>query len=550
MPDRGEGASTPAATAVAQPPAAWKDPLLWTVLLLAALLLFWSLDGRGLWQDEAETALLGVNILHFGLPYAHNGTNVVSQEAGKEFGPDFLWRWSPWIQYYLAAGSMAVLGPTTLAARLPFTLLGFLTVPLTYVLARLFGSIGVARLSALFLTLSVPFLLHTRQARWHGPAYLLVVLLLLGVVGMMEARRFAVAGSVASAVLLFYTNYLVAIGLLAAVAVAAPLCKPERHFLKRLGLAMLLTAILAAPGFIFFDVLGKPGSLNVAGVLAFLKKNAAAFATFVLPAPVLALLAAMLAIKPSGAWRAGDWKRGAVLLLLVCLLYVAYLAFAPLMMVRYLTVLLPPAAILLALSTDWLLRKSRPAGVLVLVLLLATDILHRMPFGYAGAPGTASADTFPSLGRVGFPLYGFLYEITHHFDDTERALGNYLREHARPDDVVLAGYGDLPLQFYSGRHVVGGLEGQPLPARPDWIFIRPFIMGREPGTDADVVQFIGDHSDLRWYRLEALPYRDYGLANNPDPWYHRFKAPKGALAVGVFRKRERPISAAEQRPER
>ena len=73
------------------------------------------------------------------------------------------------MQFYIAAGSLGVLGPTTLAARLPFAVLGFLAVPLTYLLARrLFGRVAVARLSALFLALSVPFLLHTRQARWCG----------------------------------------------------------------------------------------------------------------------------------------------------------------------------------------------------------------------------------------------------------------------------------------------------------------------------------------------------------------------------------------------
>src|SRR5207302_1394430 len=93
----------------------------------------------------------------------------ISQEASKEFGPDYLWRWSPWIQLYIAAGSFAVLGPTTLAARLPFTVLAFLTIPLTYRLARrLFDSIAAARLSALFLALSVPFLFFFNSFKEGG----------------------------------------------------------------------------------------------------------------------------------------------------------------------------------------------------------------------------------------------------------------------------------------------------------------------------------------------------------------------------------------------
>ncbi|HEV3261620.1 MAG TPA: glycosyltransferase family 39 protein, partial [Gemmataceae bacterium] len=148
----------------APPVPCWKDPVLWAILVLALPLLFGSLGDRCLWQDEAETALLGSNILRTGIPVAYDGKNLVSQETGREFGRDFVWRWSPWVQFYLAAASIKVLGAGTVAARLPFVVLGFLTIPATYVLARgLFGPVGVARLSALLLTLSVPFLLHARQ---------------------------------------------------------------------------------------------------------------------------------------------------------------------------------------------------------------------------------------------------------------------------------------------------------------------------------------------------------------------------------------------------
>src|SRR5271154_1924162 len=80
------------------------DKVLWAITALAAVLIFWSLGDRYLWQDEAETALLGKNILTFWRPIAYDGTNFVSQEAGREFNKsDFLWRWSPWIQFYVAA---------------------------------------------------------------------------------------------------------------------------------------------------------------------------------------------------------------------------------------------------------------------------------------------------------------------------------------------------------------------------------------------------------------------------------------------------------------
>ena len=89
------------------------------VVLVSALLIFFSLDQRILWIDEAETALLGRSILDRGVPTAFDGRNIISQEAGREYGPDYVWRWTPWLDKYLAAAAFAVLGESTFAARFP-----------------------------------------------------------------------------------------------------------------------------------------------------------------------------------------------------------------------------------------------------------------------------------------------------------------------------------------------------------------------------------------------------------------------------------------------
>src|SRR3954469_23530891 len=92
-------------------PAGWyRDPILWAITALAALLLLVNLGGRCLWEDEAETALLGRSIIHHGVPVAVDGGVVISQEAGKEIGPDGVWRWSPWLQFYVAAAGLRFVG--------------------------------------------------------------------------------------------------------------------------------------------------------------------------------------------------------------------------------------------------------------------------------------------------------------------------------------------------------------------------------------------------------------------------------------------------------
>ena len=191
------------------------------VVLISASLIFFSLDQRLLWIDEAETALLGRSILDRGVPTAFDGRNVISQELGREYGPDYVWRWTPWLDKYLAAAAFAVLGVSTFAARFPFAVLGLLCVISVYPLAlALFRDRRIGVLAMAFLALSVPFILHVRQCRYYSPAILCTIWVLYFFVGMARGQRGAVAGFVTAMTLLFQSSILNA----AATAVALVPC--------------------------------------------------------------------------------------------------------------------------------------------------------------------------------------------------------------------------------------------------------------------------------------------------------------------------------------
>lgn len=599
-----------------------RDRVLWAITALAALLIFWSLGGRYLWQDEAETALLGKNILMFGVPRAYDGTNLISQEASREFNQrDYLWRWSPWMQYYVAAISIGVLGPSTVAARLPFAVFGLLTVPATYVLARrLFESVWVARLSAFCLTVSVPFLLHARQSRWYAIFYLVSVVLLLCLARMVQGRRHAWLGFTAAAVVAFYTNYLTAVGFVACAAVAVLLVRRDRRFIGRLGAASLAIVLACLPGLLFSDVLGQAGretrdarqreaNVNAARQRANAPERffdslpgkvkqgvlySTEFSTYLLPLPVVVLLGALVLLRqfrpapqasgaptdqagrtsqekqkkhlaaasgPDEQPRSGAERSWVVALLLFCLLYLCYLSTAPWVMFRYLSVLLPVAAILMGAAVYGVFRLSRIAGALLLVVLVCSNPLHLVPLALLEVPGGIARDSYPrSKARdnqppqasMSFPLFGYLYEIGHPLNDGESYLIRYLQEHAGPNDIVIATYGDLPLQYYTGLQVVGGLQGQGefLPAGPSWIILRGFSISRAPRKDGELQHYLRGkylpaHADL----FESVPFPkefgpppgvptrtpegsplwpwpEYGPPpNSPEPIYHLFRGP-------------------------
>ena len=516
------------------------DPFLVAFLIVAAVLLFWGLGRRDLWQDEAETAMLAKNILRFKLPIVFDGVNLVSTEVGRDFGPDLLWRWSPWLQFYLTAASFAIFGTTTLAARLPYAGLGLLCVALTFFFVRrAFGSQRQARLSAVLLGLSVPFLLHCRQARWYALAYLLVICLFYALFELERRPRIAGVALALSAVLLFYTNYFVAIGLLTALCVALPILRPDRPFWRRLIIALSAAAIGMAPGVVFFNVFGKAGPFLAVKSAGFLVSYVDLVLTQLLPLPMLILLVWVLLRRGAAAPTLDSVRKRRAYFLLACIgLYTGYLALGPWELFRYLTPILPLCAVLLALALDGILGMSQLMGGALLVLLIGTDSLHVIPLGLSDSPGIGVKDRYGRIGPVSSPLAGFLHEMTHDFRDCSHVLAEYLKENARPADVVLVSYGDSPLQFYTGLKVVGSFQGQKLSDRPDWVAMHPYVIDSRPGRDLDVVRFIYKHVDLaRAYEPVKLPCRDFMLGSCTEPHEHLFREPAEGRELKVFRRK-------------
>src|SRR5438093_883203 len=161
---------------------------------------------------------------------------------------------TPWLDKYLAAGSFAVLGESTFAARFPFALLGLLCVISVYPLAlALFRDRWIGVLAMAFLALSVPFILHVRQCRYYSPIILCSIWALYFFVGIARGRRLAVAGFVTAMTLLFQSSILNA----AATAVALVPCVLVSRFdaaaLRRAALAAAVLLVLNAPSVYFFS---------------------------------------------------------------------------------------------------------------------------------------------------------------------------------------------------------------------------------------------------------------------------------------------------------
>ena len=105
------------------------DGWLIAILLTSCALLLIHLGNGRLWQDEAETAVLGKNILRFGYPRAFDGVNRLN--PGLAVAKGDAWTYHTWGSMYATAISFLLLGANTFAARLPFALMGLASIALT-----------------------------------------------------------------------------------------------------------------------------------------------------------------------------------------------------------------------------------------------------------------------------------------------------------------------------------------------------------------------------------------------------------------------------------
>jgi len=531
------------------------------VTLAAAFLLLWRLGTPLLWQDEAETANIAENILRSGAPTPWDGEHLVSQQGGRDsvrVGGRLLWAWHPWPQHYLAAAGMAVaadrLGRTA-AARLPFALIGLLTVPLVYAWRRS-TAVTVSRAEALVTTaiygLSIGFVLYSRQCRYYPLLFLGGLLAFWAYESIGAADTHGWRGIVALAVALavvFYANPLsggaLGLGLGADALLHARTEPPPRHRLPRTVAAGVLFALLAAPWLtlVLRSAVRTPsfGSAYRAFVVA---SEVWRFQYALLPAvlwPVLAWIwlrsrkagRGGRSGRPEGRHRADPVLAREIALLAVtaCVLLVVVGLEAPLSTARYLLPLWPLCAAVTAGLWRTIDGRSTALGALFLVVVLATDLLPALPaLPVALARPTAARaaydrqapllDKLARQGRPGVPLAAFFAEQARPTVGPIGAIVAFARGLERPPRAVVAGYGWESLHFYLGVPAAGtGLQraarrrlGLP-PFDPSEVdLVVPRRGWRKPKRPPDANRFV---------RI-GLGVPDDAYENLPDPDGARF----------------------------
>lgn len=483
--------------------------------LLASFLLLFHLGNQFLWQDEAQTALIGRTILTEGVPRGFDGTNYFSQDLGAEYGHDHLWKWHPWLPFYVLAGFLKAFGAATFIARLPFALFGIATVVLAFHLGTaLFRNRYAGFWSATLLSLSVPFLLLARQCRYFAPAMFLCTAVLFFHLRAMHAGRRGYYVMYAISLFLLCQTHQLFFHVIFVVSLTHAAIFYRIRF-RRLAIAASTALLLSLPWLLWVYNVNYAGTQTETYTLAHFRIFFGGYASLIgrhLIGPILAggsVLAATLCFARIGI--EGPAARNIVrdltllgLLIVGCVLAVSTVSYG--LFFRNLAPLVPAFAVIAGGVFASLSDRSRLLAAIALGISIAVS-----------------------------PLPQYLYEITHDYDGPVEGIVRYLNAYASRNDIVAVTYEDLPIKWYTGLRVVGGLTGEDLtPARDArWIILRKYSISKK---DLEVAEYLAQNVDASRYDRIVLDYPDLPFENREEPDLHHYRTVTNEDRVVIYRR--------------
>lgn len=521
------------------------------VLASGFFLLFYNLDSHLLWGDEAETAALARNVLHYGIPRNFDGLNRITiYGARNDSNAQGIWTWSPWLQEYLTAAAFWLFGVTTWAARAPFALIGWFSLGLmAWVTYRIYRDHRIALAALILLGTSEVFLLHARQCRYYSVSVLAQILFVYGLYQLLSGNGRGTWTTAGGLILQFYGNYIVAAAdVPVLLLVAWILFRENKRSVWRVVLALAVLGVATAPWLVYArpwhqsEAIGPENHLGK--ILAYLREFQFHFLPWVFfllplvewqvskqvnnktasakPAPPGTTAPTETQVPDKSvapAIRRLEW-----LLVLLIPLYTLVISIAPGRFTRYQVPLAPVACLLMAV---WVFRWIRwRAAALVLLALQCTCNL--LAFGSA----------FPWRGehKLNWTFPKFAIGITYPYTDRFADVVAFFNQEAKPDDAAFVFDPEFPLIFYTRLRIVDGrfLPGIPNPL-PEW------MLPESPSGVAEQVPGPLPNLLKPYYDAVTIPVHNSARhASIPDPDRYQFRTAEEQTTFSVFRKKRDP----------
>jgi dolichyl-phosphate-mannose-protein mannosyltransferase len=454
----------------------------WPIVLIAALalpLVSMHLGSDYLWLDEGDTAVLASNILKFGVPRAWDGNTFIDSDRGARDNSELVMVSHPWLQYYIAAASFSLLGETNVAARLPFALAGWLTIIVVYfAVLDVAQNRGAAFCASVLLAFSVQFLLFCRQCRYYALNMLFGSLLVWIFFRMKSVRTCALFAILA--IVLFHSHPF-GIVLVAALCVTAflwPGFKSQRRWVSYAAPAIAIFTLpwiaLAYPGYQENLTLVRSAMQFWGRLIQYLIEDASV--TPLIGIIVFALVYGIWAcLRTTGTQSTSPEvnnqlmtrdEAGLLLLTFVALIfYDAAVAISESaddlwhIGIRHTTSVLPLSAMVAGMLIVRISRKRASIWLTLLFIAVFTKFLQLTPWIFWGHK-VVSFDgrevIEAHLPRHFLDRYlntnqqlMFMRDLWNENPGTIANICEFLRQNAKPEDVLITNYDWEPIYFYT-----------------------------------------------------------------------------------------------------
>lgn len=511
--------------------------LIFVLLLIVFLFsVFKNISYPLLWHDETETAMFGQRVLQFGYPKVHDGKNTLyfvdlpDKTLAIKRGSD-AYVGTQWSHFYVAAVGVAAASRVddiyvkTAMIRIPFAIIGCIGLAfLIGIIRRLFSKtsdwLSVSILFIAFEVMSVSLQLHMREVRYYSILLFLLsffawICIRYSIFNALSYRKYVVLLLVTSLLMLltFFPAVLVLIIMLIWNSLLKflpkvvrfqddqiEITKPTRDDCVALGYGLLpsvFITIVTIPIASFFEYFKISYALSQVTQFSSIMyvDNLMLIIRFLVTYELLLLVIFSRLLSLYVIRTTTIVTRASRFLIILLLVYVCVIARFPYIFQRYIIVIQPLLALVLAMDIVSIGARLTNAKKVIAAAVL---ILVFVPF----APLKLNL------------LMNHYYEIVNQYKGPLDYIIPYLKDTFRNTSnlTVATNYDEGAYMYYLGSKVVGGYVQNNL---ENDIRSKPDIIIRRKGWD-DKADLLSNFERKGKFKTVAFDVYDYNFNNIPE----------------------------------